>query len=288
MTPRVTVAIPFHDEERHLGAAVRSVLAQSYRDFELLLLDDGSRDGSLRVAEELAGDPRVRVLAGGARRYLPARLNEIVREARGDLVARMDADDVMHPLRLEREVALLDATGCDGVGTWAALVDDREEPLAVVEASPRGATAADVLVRGLVPHATLVARTSWLRTVPYDETLTRAEDRDLWCRVVGHARIEVVPDVLYVVRVSTSEERFLGDYARGQADLRRVVRRYGPEAVGIASTARLLGASFAKTAAMAVLHRAGLSARLVPRRGRAPTLRERERIREALRAGQRP
>lgn len=288
MTPRVTVAIPFHDEERHLGAAVRSVLAQTYRDFELLLVDDGSRDDSLRVARELASDPRIRVISDGGRKHLPARLNEIVREARGELVARMDADDVMHPLRLEREISLIDATGADGVGTWAALVDEREEALAVVEASPRGATGADVLVRGLVPHATLVAKTSWLRTVPYDETLTRAEDRDLWCRVVGRARIDVVPDVLYVVRVSTTEERFLGDYVRGQADLRRVVRRYGPETVGDVTTARLLGASLAKTAAMAVLHRAGLSARLVPRRGRPPTPRERERIAEALRAGQRP
>jgi glycosyltransferase involved in cell wall biosynthesis len=137
--PRVTVGIPFFDEQDFLGAAIRSVLAQTTDDFELLLVDDGSTDRSLEIARSVA-DPRVVVRSDGLRKHLPARLNEIARAARGELVLRRDADDVSHPERLARFDAV---PRCDGVGTWAALIDDAEEPFAVVEIrrSPRLARA---------------------------------------------------------------------------------------------------------------------------------------------------
>src|SRR5690606_2619050 len=101
--PAITVAIPFHDEQEHLASAVRSVLRQTCKDFELLLVDDGSRDASLSIARSFS-DPRVAVVSDGRSRGLPARLNEIARRASADLVARMDADDVIHPTRLEKQV----------------------------------------------------------------------------------------------------------------------------------------------------------------------------------------
>src|SRR4051794_20441310 len=106
--PRVTIGIPFHDEERFLEQAITSVLRQSFADFELLLIDDGSTDRSLEIARSF-DDPRIEVTADGRRRFLAARLNEITRRARGELIARMDGDDVAHPERLSRQLALLDA-----------------------------------------------------------------------------------------------------------------------------------------------------------------------------------
>src|SRR5262245_13561202 len=123
--PRVTVAISFNDEELYLAGAVRSVLGQTFEDFELLLLDDGSRDRSLEIARGFLSDPRVRVFSDGSRRHLAARLNEATRLARGRYIARMDADDVMHPRRLAVQVAHLDREpDCRAVGTWIALVTD--------------------------------------------------------------------------------------------------------------------------------------------------------------------
>jgi len=282
--PRITVGIPFHDEEAHLHAAIRSVLRQTVTDIEVLLVDDGSRDRSLAIARSF-DDPRVRIVSDGEHKQLPARLNEVTRLARAPLVARMDADDVAHPERLAQEVELLEREDLDAVGTWIALVDDEEQPIAVTETPPPASrSAADAVQRGLLAHATMLAKRSWLDANPYDVAFPRAEDRELWCRTFGKARLGVVPEVLYVVRVST-EGSFLNDYAESQRQNRTLLRRHGPSTLGYARTAGALLAVHAKTAVTSTAVHLGVSRRLLSRRGRAPTERELARIREALRPG---
>jgi glycosyltransferase involved in cell wall biosynthesis len=282
--PRVTIGIPFFDEEPFLEAAVRSILAQTFGDFELILVDDGSRDGSLALARSFS-DPRIAVLSDGVRRGLPARLNQIVGIARGEIVARMDADDVSHPARLARQLAVLDGDpSCSAVGTWAGLIDEREETFAVVEAAPALATPQTALDRGLIPHASMVARRAWLSANPYDETLTRAEDRDLWCRTVGTTRFEAVPEPLYVVRTRTTDASFLSDYVASQRQNRTLFLRHGPRTYGTLRTGRRVVESLGKGLAMRASVMAGFASRLVKRRGRAPTAGERALIEEALRA----
>ena len=104
----VTIGIPFLNARRYLEDAVRSVFAQTHGDWELLLIDDGSTDGSIAVVRHL-DDPRVRVLGDGSNRGLCARLNQIASLAQGTYLARMDADDLMHPERIERQLKFLRA-----------------------------------------------------------------------------------------------------------------------------------------------------------------------------------
>ncbi|MDB4946861.1 MAG: putative capsular polysaccharide biosynthesis proteinGlycosyl Transferase Family 2, YveT [Labilithrix sp.] len=281
--PRVTVGLPFFNEERFLAQAIRSILAQTMGDLELLLVDDGSTDGSLAIARSFA-DPRVKVLADGERRHLPARLNQITELARGDLVARMDADDVAHPRRLELELAVLAADpSIDAVGAWVALTDDRDHIIGVVEAAPLASTLAAVLERGLIAHPTMLARRGWLLANPYDERLTRAEDRDLWCRTVATSRFAVVPMPLHVMRVSYEDPRFLASYLASLAQNRRLFLRYR-SGVGLGTAARLWAAAAMKGLVMQAAVRAGHTETLVKRRGRAPTDRERVLVAEALAA----
>jgi glycosyltransferase involved in cell wall biosynthesis len=283
--PRITVGIPFCNEERHLAAAIRSVLAQTVTDLEVLLVDDGSTDGSLGIARSFE-DARVVVLSDGKRRHLPARLNEIAMRARAPFVARMDADDIAHPRRLAAELDMFDRDpSCHAVGTWAALVDQREAVLAVVEVSPEPASPRLALERGLLAHATMLARRSWLLANPYDETLTRAEDRDLWCRTVRTSRFGIVRAPLYVVRIEHGEQSFLPDYCESQRQNRILYLRHGPGSVGVARTARLWAASHLKAAVMSAAVSVGLVERLVRARGRIPTDAERLLIREALQVG---
>lgn len=288
--PRVTVGISFHDEEVHLAPAIRSILAQTERDLELLLVDDGSTDGSLTVARRFAAeDARVRLLPSSGRRFLAARLNELVAEARAPFFARMDADDVSHPSRLERQLEHLDrAPTALAVGSWAAIVDDREIPFAVLEASSAPSPGLDILRRGIIPHATMLARTAWLAEVGYDASLTRAEDRDLWCRVGRTARIDAIGEVLYVVRVLVERPGFLDDYLRGKSDLRRVIARHGPDLAGRIATGRLLGDSLLKEQAMRLAVLLGAHRRLTERRGRRPSAAERDRALAALAAAAPP
>lgn len=281
--PLITVGLPFFDEARHLGSAIRAVLAQSFRDFELLLVDDGSRDESLAIARSFQ-DPRITVLSDGERRHLPARLNEIVRRARAPFVARMDADDVMHPRRLARQLdAFALDPSCDAVGTWAVLVERADQPFAVVEAGPIPPTARSALVRGIVPHASVLGRRAWFLANPYDEALTRAEDRDLWCRTVT-SRFAVVPECLYVIRVDVHKPSFLASYVESQRQNRRIFAKYGPSLVGRMETSRLIAAAATKSVTMRLLYRAGFGPWLVRRRGRSPRPAEIELAREALTA----
>jgi glycosyltransferase involved in cell wall biosynthesis len=281
----VTVGIPFHDEERFLEPAIRSVLAQTFENLELLLVDDGSTDRSLEIARSFS-DPRVNVLPpDGERRFLAARLNEITRRARGEVIARMDGDDVAHPERLARQVAVMQRDASyDAVGTWAALIGEDEEPFAITEAASLPATLATALTRGLFPHATLVARRAWLAANPYDETLTRAEDRDLWCRTVQTSRFHVVPAPLYVVRTHERDASFVADYLASQEQNRELFVRYGRAAMGTRRAAVQWAASHAKGLVMRAAVQAHLARRLVRRRGRLPSEEEKTLVREALAA----
>jgi glycosyltransferase involved in cell wall biosynthesis len=281
-TPRVTVGIPFHDEEERLPFAIRSVLAQTWSNLEVLLVDDGSTDRSLEIARSVR-DERVRLISDGRRRFLPARLNQIVAEAKGELVARMDADDVIHPDRIKKQVEALNESGCVASGTWAAIVDDSLSPLVILEsASPPTARAA--LERGLMVHPSLMARRDWFTMHPYDETLTRAEDRDLWCRTVS-TRFAIVEEPLYLLRVSPRRDaRFLNDYRESQRQNRMLYARYGVPTVGRLRTMRRVCESYAKEWIMSGAVALGIADRIVRRRGRPPTETDRHLVIEALEA----
>ena len=104
--PEVSVLLPVRDGARTLPLAILSVLQQSFRDFELLVLDDGSADASPEIALRFA-DPRVRLLRDGVKRGLAARLNQGIDAAAGRYIARMDADDVyMLPYDAVREFVI--------------------------------------------------------------------------------------------------------------------------------------------------------------------------------------
>lgn len=284
-TPGVTVGIPFFNEEDHLGSAIRSVLAQTVEDLEVLLVDDGSTDRSLAIARSF-DDPRVVVISDGQRRHLPARLNEITRRARGEIVARMDADDVSHPRRLalQLDVAARDPS-CDAIGTWTALVAEDGAILAITETGALRASPRTALEHGVISHATMIARRGWLRANPYDERLTRVEDRDLWCRTVRTSSFAVVPLPLYVNRIFPHEAGFLASYLESQRQNRILILRHGPGSVGIGAAARLWAASHAKGVVMRAAFVSGLAERLIRRRGRPPRDAERALVLEAMSAG---
>src|SRR5271165_2292928 len=104
--PLVSVLLPARNSAPTLALALRSVLAQTYAHWELLLLDDGSSDGTVELARGIA-DPRIRLLADGRWQGLGARLNQGLAAAQGELIARLDADDLAFPERFARQVEYL-------------------------------------------------------------------------------------------------------------------------------------------------------------------------------------
>src|SRR5262249_34040156 len=156
--------------------AVRSVFAQTHDDWELLLIDDGSTDGSLDVVRNL-DDSRVRIVSDGTNRGLCARLNQIAALSRGRYLARMDADDLMHPERIERQLQFLRThPEVDVLDTAIYTMDDDLTLLGIRGDRPLDPRPESVLRHGLLIHPTAMGRAEWFRAHPYDPAYVRAED----------------------------------------------------------------------------------------------------------------
>lgn len=266
MGPLLTIGLPFYNAAPHLEDALRSLFAQTFTDWELLLVDDGSTDGGLEIARSLA-DPRVRVFSDGRRQGLAARLNQIVAAARGRFVARMDADDLIHPQRLEKQVALLtrdpqlDAAGCSllvfdharGATGWRAMPEDH----AAICAAP---------LHGFrLVHATVVARTEWLRKFPYNPENRYCEDLELWLSCYRSSRFANLPEPLYYYREFESFR--LGKYTRAKASLVSFLWKRRRE-FGSGRTAAACLRHAACIPAYALAELTGLRGRLLQRRSR--------------------
>lgn len=265
--PQVTIGLPFFNDRSTLADAIRSVLAQSFTNWELLLVDDGSSDGSLELAR-LIRDPRVRVLSDGVNRKLAARLNQIAREARGTLIARMDAGDLMHPERIARQVAAFSTRpDLSILGTATYTINERGVVMGVRGDAPLDARPGAVLRHGLFIHPTVMMRTDWARLNRYDESLPRVQDLDLWYRIAGQASVHLLPEPLHFYR---EPWKFNIRNYRLSADMRlRLLDQYGPASLGRSRTMWLKAAVRARAAVYGVLQNSSWSSWLVARRSRA-------------------
>lgn len=278
--PAVTIGIPFLNARRTLADAVRSVFAQTHGDWELLLVDDGSTDGSNDVVRGV-DDPRVRLTVDGRRLGLCARLNQIAAAARGAYLARMDADDLMHPERIARQLEHLRANpDVDLVDTATFTVDDDLTPLGIRGERPLDPRPEAVLRDGLLIHPTITGRTEWFRRNPYDGRFVRAEDRELWVRTCATTAFARLREPLFFYREAPAGN--LVNYLRTERTVRDVLRRYGPRLVGAARTRRLLLRSRLKSVAYLLGTRLGVQGRLIRRRNRALAPAEAQEARRVL------
>ena len=177
----VTIGLPFYNAEKYLALAIESVLQQTYTDWELLLLDDGSTDNSLSIAQSYAQkDSRIKVISDGKNKNLATRLNELPSLAQGLYLARMDADDIMLPARIERQLAVLKAhPEIDVLGTNAYIINDEN----AVTSTRYPLTPKNTLTRvKSFIHPTIIAKKQWFLENPYDTKALRMEDAELWYR----------------------------------------------------------------------------------------------------------
>jgi glycosyltransferase involved in cell wall biosynthesis len=226
MTPLVTVGLSCFNEESFLVHAISSIVAQTFGDWELIAIDDGSSDATANVLRGVR-DPRIRVIIDGQHKGLAARLNEIADMAAGRYVARMDADDVSHPRRLERQVEYLEShPDIDVLGAGMAIVD-RDGQVSGLRLLPENAFAGD---EPLIAHATICCRKEWIRRHPYNEHNPRCEDWELW-RSAGQVAGKNLTEPLYFYREFDSyrlrkylgrQMRMMKSYAR-HGDFKRLV-----------------------------------------------------------------
>jgi glycosyltransferase involved in cell wall biosynthesis len=201
-SPQVSVVLPVRNGERFLAEAVASVLAQTLTDFELIVVDDGSTDASGAIVEGIA-DPRVTVLRQ-APRGLVAALTTGLAHASAEYVARMDADDVSEPPRLERQLDLLEKRPDVGmVATWVTVVDeDGRELRREVLPPAHEDLVRRLLLRNPFQHGSVVLRRTALEAAGgYRTDYGANEDYDLWRRLAQRWKLACLPETLYRYRV---------------------------------------------------------------------------------------
>ena len=197
LRPEISVILPVFNAERTLAASVESVLQQSFNNFELIAIDDGSTDRSGQILRSFR-DPRIRVIEHQSNRGLVAALNDGLQEAAGALIARQDADDVSMPIRFALQRAVLaEEPRLGAVGAALQLV--RDGTRSDVWSYPLSPTAArwQALFKTPVAHSVAMFRRNCAMQVGgYSETFKYAEDYDLWSRLLKVADIKSLPAAL--------------------------------------------------------------------------------------------
>lgn len=202
----VTIGIPFYNCESFLADAIKCILAQTYTHWELILVDDGSKDNSLKIAQQYAAkDERIRIISDETNKRLPYRLNQIISEAQGEYIARMDADDLIAVDRLEKQVSFLEknkqfdlvSTGILSIKNDLSLVGYRGSK------SNKNPNLADaVLGRTGIIHASVLAKKDWYERNLYNVDNKLAEDYELWLNAYlkGDLAVGFIEEPLYFYR----------------------------------------------------------------------------------------
>jgi len=196
--PRVTVFIPVYNRQHYIATAVDSILEQTFEDFELLVIDDGSTDATLDVLARYR-DPRLRVERNPRNLGLPATRNRGLELARGEYIALLDSDDKSWPHRLARQVGVLDrhpelvqiGSACNFMDADGHLLQRvRYQPLDPDE------VAASLMFYCALTNRTIMARTAVLRAYGYNADFPRCQDYELHQRLSRSCRMANLPDVL--------------------------------------------------------------------------------------------
>ncbi len=214
----VSIGIPFYNAEEHLSNAIKSVIAQTHPYWELILIDDGSSDKSLAIANEFSRkDNRIRIISDGRNEKLPARLNQMIKEAKYDYFARMDADDLMHPHRLEKQLNfLINNPDFDVVSTGLVSIDSKNNVKGFRAVNEKTVDLNPIDGHYPIVHPSIMAKKNWYVRNNYSEKYPRAEDYELWTRTLksNDLKIMILPELLLFYREegSLSKDKILKSY----------------------------------------------------------------------------
>jgi glycosyltransferase involved in cell wall biosynthesis len=202
----VSVVMAVYNDARSVRAAVRSILEQTFSDFEFVIVDDGSTDGTGAILDELArADGRIKLLRNAQNLGQTLALNRGIEAASGCYIARMDADDLSLAERLARQVAFLEVHSEVGLlGTRALIVNRHGRPLHVLDyPTDDESIRARMMARSSFCHGAVMMRRAALEAVgPYRPAFRLAQDMDLWLRIAERFRVANLPDVLYHLRLT--------------------------------------------------------------------------------------
>lgn len=203
MTPKISVILPVYNAQAFLRESIDSILEQSFTNFELIIINDGSTDNSLNIIQSYS-DKRIKIIdqknAG-----LPISLNRAISVAKGEYIARQDADDISLPNRLIEQAAYLDThPSCALLGTWAdILVNNSSTDRSLQHPHLNGDIKLKLLFFNCFVHSSVMIRKSALEKsglYPEERDKFPPEDYDLWLRISKYFEVANLPKALLQYR----------------------------------------------------------------------------------------
>jgi len=202
MSPRVSVVMSVFNGENYLEEAINSILHQTLSDFEFIIIDDGSDDSTPGLlANSAYQDPRILIHRFDHNQGLSTALNFGIRLARGEYIARMDADDICHPCRLQKQVGFMDTHPDIGLcGTWITFIGNSSGVMKYE--TDHENIRSRLLFGALFCHPTIIVRrnTIFEKDLFYNEQIKFAQDYELWGRVCNRVRVANMPEFLLQYR----------------------------------------------------------------------------------------
>ena len=200
--PKVSVILPAYNAEKYIKEAIDSIWSQTFRDFELIVINDCSKDSTEKIILSY-NDPRLVYVKNEENLGVAGTLNKGLKLAKGQYIARMDADDISLPQRFEKQVAYLDSHGQvavlgtgiqhfgEGIPTKCWVLSHNPEQMKI-----------DLLFACGLAHPSIMMRTDVIRALGgYDMAFEGLEDYELWCRVAQEHQVTTLPEVLFRYRV---------------------------------------------------------------------------------------
>lgn len=195
---KVTVLMPVLNCAKHLNSSVRSILEQTFQDFQFLIIDDGSEDGGQDVIRRFQ-DPRIRLIQNESNLGVAATLNKGLALSASEYIVRMDADDVSKSNRLACQVEIMEKdAGLDICGSWVKMISDNEKSQVIRYPTKSSAIKAYILFNNPLAHPAVILRKSSLdrHGLRYDERIGAGQDYEFWSRCSEFCCIQNIPKVL--------------------------------------------------------------------------------------------
>ena len=205
IAPKISLIMSVYNGEDYLSEAIDSVLNQTFEDFELIIINDCSTDGTSEILSEYAkADARVKVHTNEVNLRLPSSLNKAISYAQGKYVARMDADDICLPDRLEKQYKFMEEKPNVALSSCRFMTLKN----GVISSGGCGgkndteSVKALLLVTNPILHPGIIAKTEVIRSLGYDKNFTCTEDLELWTRFVSEGYdVEIMPEYLMIYRL---------------------------------------------------------------------------------------
>ena len=220
--PLVTIGIPVYNTENYIRFTLQSILSQTYTNWLLIIINDGSTDNSEAIIREYLHDKRIKLINGHNTGYV-IRLNQLINLCETKYYFRMDADDIMHPERLERQIKVMENNPeIDVLGTNAYSIDGDN----FVTGVRLNYKDVDYLknVTSFI-HPTVMGKTQWFKDNLYDEEILRIEDLELWHRMAGCSNFKIITNPLLFYREVGNG--YFRKYSAISKSRKRIKEKYG-------------------------------------------------------------